>query len=62
MKAEVVIREFERGWGVKISDVKEFISMDDAWLFYANFNAQNDKQEVPPIYWMADEPRPAKSP
>lgn len=48
--------EFERGWGSKVDDTKEFDSWDDAHLFKNKFNEKNNLAEVPDWYMIASEP------
>jgi hypothetical protein len=54
MKTKVVIREFERGWGNKIDEVKEFDSYGEAVSFCAEFNKDNNLDYVPDWYMTAE--------
>jgi len=58
MRAKVIIIESERGWGQKIDEVKEFDSMDEAWKFVKEHNAENKLAHVPDVYWVAQDPKP----
>lgn len=51
---KVVIREFERGWGNKIDEIKEFDSLDLAVSFCAEFNKENNLDCVPDWYMVAE--------
>lgn len=56
----VTIMEYERGWGSRVDEIKEFINYDEALNFQRNFNADNDKDEVPDWYMVAHDPHPIK--
>ena len=55
-KWKVIVREYERGWGTKIDEVREFDDWDAADAFAKHINSQNNKATVPYIYWTADAP------
>lgn len=60
-KWTVTIIESERGWGQRVDEVKEFGDYDAARKFVDEFNAENDKDEVPDWYMYAQEPVAQKS-
>lgn len=53
MKHVVYVIEYERGWGSKVDEVKEFDSKKEAVDFVNNFNAENDLPSVPDWYMTA---------
>lgn len=53
MAFEVVIIECERGWGSKVDEVRCFETEEAREQFIAEFNAVNDKDEVPDWYMYA---------
>lgn len=54
MKIKVLIREFERGWGNKIDEIKEFDTLQEAIDFCYTFNREN-KLVVAPDWYMTAE-------
>ena len=52
----VVVREYERGWGSKIDEIKSFDSMMEALDFQKKFNSYNTEKYVPDWYMVAEEP------
>lgn len=50
MKTKVIIREFEKGWGNKIDEVKEFDTLEEANEFCWEFNKENNLNYVPDWY------------
>lgn len=52
-KIKVRIDEFERGWGSKLDEVKEFDTLELANEFIKTFNSHNDKEVVPDWYMIA---------
>jgi len=54
MKTKVIIREFERGWGSTIDEIKEFDSLEEATTFVKDFNSENNLAEVPDWYMTAE--------
>lgn len=52
-KTKVEIREYERGWGSKVDEVKEFDTPEQARDFCLEFNAKNDNPVVPDWYMVA---------
>lgn len=54
MKTEVEIREFTRGWGNKIDEIREFNSIKEAEDFVQTFNSKNDLKYVPDWYLRAE--------
>lgn len=53
MKVKVAIIESERGWGQRIDEVREFDTRAEAAAFVVDFNAENNKPEVPDWYMYA---------
>jgi hypothetical protein len=51
---KVNIIESERGWGQKVDEVCWFKTEEAADKFVKEHNAQNNKAEVPEIYWRAE--------
>jgi len=49
----VGIFEFERGWGSKCDEVREFPSYADAEAFCKDYNKDNNKTPVPDWYMAA---------
>lgn len=56
MKFKVDIIESERGWGQKIDETKFFDDANEAFKFVEDYNATNNKTEVPDWYMYATEP------
>lgn len=54
MKTRVIIREFERGWGNKINEIKEFDTQQEALDFCKDFNSVNNKDYIPDWYMKAE--------
>jgi len=54
MTIKVIIREFERGWGNKIDEIKEFDNVAQANEFVKNFNSKNNLTTVPDWYMTAE--------
>lgn len=54
MKTKVIIREFERGWGNKIDEVKEFETLQEAKDFVTEFNSKNNLPYAPDYYMTAE--------
>lgn len=52
-KFKVQIREFERGWGNKIDEIKEFNTAEEANTFITEFNSNNTEDTVPDWYMQA---------
>ena len=52
-KYKVALREYERGWGSRIDEIREFDSLDEAEKFIIEFNSENDKEIVPDWYMTA---------
>ena len=53
-KYYVNIYEFERGWGNRLEEVKEFDTEEEALDFVQEFNSVNDKPYVPDWYMVAE--------
>lgn len=54
MKHIVYIREFERGWGNRLDEVKKFDTKEEAEKYVKEFNSHNNEPEVPNWYMVAD--------
>lgn len=54
MSFKVALIEFERGWGSKIDEVREFSTREERDAFIVEFNSQNDKDIVPDWYMIAE--------
>jgi hypothetical protein len=52
-KFKVNIWEYERGWGSKIDEVKEFDDKEAAINFVIGFNSKNNEETVPDWYMIA---------
>ena len=52
-KIIVDIWEYERGWGSRIDETKEFQTMEAAEDFIKEFNAENTELTVPDWYMVA---------
>lgn len=50
---QVVIMEFERGWGSRVDEVKKFPTYEKAEAFVKDFNKSNNLEEVPDWYMVA---------
>jgi len=51
---KVAIYEFERGWGSKVDEVREFKTKEKAIAFVAKFNSSNTGTTVPDWYMVAE--------
>lgn len=47
------IYEYERGWGSKLDEVREFDTAQERDTFIQNFNSQNTEDTVPDWYMVA---------
>jgi hypothetical protein len=52
-KFKVEVWEYERGWGSKIDEIREFDSQQAAEIWVKSFNAHNNLSEVPDWYMVA---------
>lgn len=52
-KFKISIWEYERGWGSRLDDVKEFDTAEEADAFIINFNSKNNEEEIPDWYMVA---------
>lgn len=52
-KFKVEVREYERGWGSKTDEIKEFDTKEQADKFTTEFNAKNNEDKVPDWYMVA---------
>ena len=50
---KVYLMESERGWGVRVDDIKEFETKELAQIYIDEFNSENDKDHVPDWYMYA---------
>lgn len=53
---QVFIVEYERGWGSRVDEVKEFNNEQEANDFVKKFNAKNNLPQVPDWYMVAKGP------
>ena len=53
-KFDVYLLEYERGWGSKIDEVRQFDSKKEADEFIEEFNSRNKSKEVPDWYMIAE--------
>ena len=53
MKTKVNIWEYEKGWGSKIDETKEFDTKDEAIAFCDDFNKDNNEPVTPDWYMVA---------
>ena len=51
---KVFIMEYERGWGNKIDEVKEFKTREDAEAFCKEYNSKNTSESAPDWYMQAE--------
>lgn len=52
-KFKVKIEEYERGWGSKIDEIKEFDTVEQANDFIKEFNKKNTDTVAPDWYMVA---------
>lgn len=52
-KFKVEIKEYERGWGSRLEEVKTFDAYDEAFKFCEKHNAANDLPVTPDVYYVA---------
>lgn len=52
-ETKVVITEHERGWGVRVDEVKTFPTREEAVAFCERYNASNTAEVVPDWYMVA---------
>lgn len=53
-KFKVYIWEYERHWGSKIDEVREFDTYKEAVECIEKTNAENTLSEAPDLYWVAE--------
>lgn len=53
---KVEIWEYERGWGSRLDEVKEFKTQPEAVQFQKVYNSKNTEAIVPDWYMVAKEP------
>jgi hypothetical protein len=53
MKYQVAIWEYERGWGSKIDEIKDFDTKEEADTFIIKFNSKNTEHSAPDWYMVA---------
>lgn len=51
---KVHIIESERGWGSKVDERHEFATEAERDKFIVDYNARNNLDHVPDIYWYAE--------
>lgn len=52
-KYKVQIDEYERGWGSRLDEIKEFDTKEEADQFIIEFNSKNTDEKVPDWYMVA---------
>lgn len=52
-KFKVEIREYEKGWGSKTDEIKDFDTQKEADDFISEFNSKNTEDVVPDWYMIA---------
>ena len=52
-KFKVALWEYERGWGSKIDEIKEFDVYEEAVTYIEKFNEKNNEETVPDWYMTA---------
>lgn len=52
-KIKVQLWEFERDWGSRLDETREFDSKEEAQTFLNEFNAKNTSEHVPDWYMIA---------
>lgn len=53
MKTKVFLMEYERGWGSRLDETKEFDTRGEALKFDEEFNSHNTSKTVPDWYMTA---------
>lgn len=53
MKYKVFIMEYERGWGSRVDEVKEFDTEKEREEFIEKYNSYNTEKTVPDWYMVA---------
>lgn len=51
---KAVLLEYERGWGSRVDEVKEFDTEEERDAFIAKFNSSNSSATVPDWYMVAE--------
>lgn len=54
MTYKAVLLEYERGWGSRIDEIKEFATEQERDDFIKKFNSHNTEKEVPDWYMIAE--------
>ena len=54
MKYKAYIYEFERGWGNRLDETKEFDSKEERDTFVEEYNSRNTETVVPDWYMTAE--------
>lgn len=62
IKFKVEIIESERGWGMRLDEVKLFDDAQEAFDWVEEFNASNNKDETPDWYMVANPQKWSKWP
>ena len=50
---QVVLMEYERGWGSRVDEILYFETQEDAEQYVKNFNSVNKEETVPNWYMTA---------
>lgn len=53
-RVRVLVKEYERGWGLRIEDTLYFDTREEAVAYCVNFNKNNTKTYVPDWYMVAE--------
>lgn len=51
---KVALLEYERGWGSKIDEVREFDTIEERDAFIQEFNSYNTQKTAPDWYMVAE--------
>jgi len=57
---KVDLWEYERGWGKRLDETKEFDFYEAAKAFQDEFNSHNNEPTVPDWYMVASDPYPGE--
>ena len=50
---KVALREYERGWGSRLDEVRSFDTLQEAETFVREFNSKNDHEHAPDWFMTA---------
>lgn len=51
---KAILLEYERGWGSRVDEVREFATEEERDEFITRFNAKNTEQSAPDWYMIAE--------